>query len=378
MIYRKFDKLDIKTSLLGFGCMRFPTLKDGKIDETKAEQMIDLAIKNGVNYIDTAYPYHNGDSEPFLGKILNKYPRNSYFLATKLPIWAIENKDDVYRIFDEQLQRLETEYIDFYLLHAMNKDYFAKVKELGIIEICEEFRKEGKIKYLGFSFHDSYEVFDEILNHYHWDFCQIQFNYMDTEIQAGLKGYELAKAKDIPLIVMEPIKGGLLAKLPKEISMMFSQNGNRKSDSSYALRYIASFDHVKVILSGMSTLEQVEDNLDTFNNYTELSKEEHITIEKVVSSLKSRLKNGCTGCRYCMPCPYGVDIPNNFAIWNQFGMYDNKEIFENRMIQNIKNGKFIDKCVKCGKCEKRCPQHLSIRKDFERLFVDYNDIKSNS
>ena len=323
MIYRKFDKLDIKTSLLGFGCMRFPTLKDGKIDETKAEQMIDLAIKNGVNYIDTAYPYHNGDSEPFLGKILNKYPRNSYFLATKLPIWAIENKDDVYRIFDEQLQRLETEYIDFYLLHAMNKDYFAKVKELGIIEICEEFRKEGKIKYLGFSFHDSYEVFDEILNHYHWDFCQIQFNYMDTEIQAGLKGYELAKAKDIPLIVMEPIKGGLLAKLPKEISMMFSQNGNRKSDSSYALRYIASFDHVKVILSGMSTLEQVEDNLDTFNNYTELSKEEHITIEKVVNSLKSRLKNGCTGCRYCMPCPYGVDIPNNFAIWNQFGMYDN-------------------------------------------------------
>ena len=174
MIYRKFDKLEIETSLLGFGCMRFPTLENGKIDEEKAEQMIDLAIKNGVNYIDTAYPYHNGDSEPFLGKILNKYPRNSYFLATKLPIWAINTKDDVYRIFNDQLQRLDTEFIDFYLLHAMNKDYFIKVKDLGIIEICEELRKEGKIKYLGFSFHDSYEVFCEILNYYHWDFCQIK------------------------------------------------------------------------------------------------------------------------------------------------------------------------------------------------------------
>ena len=378
MIYRKFDKLEIETSLLGFGCMRFPTLENGKIDEEKAEQMIDLAIKNGVNYIDTAYPYHNGDSEPFLGKILNKYPRNSYFLATKLPIWAINTKDDVYRIFNDQLQRLDTEFIDFYLLHAMNKDYFIKVKDLGIIEICEELRKEGKIKYLGFSFHDSYEVFCEILNYYHWDFCQIQFNYMDTEIQAGLKGYELAKAKGIPLIVMEPIKGGLLAKLPKEISMMLSKNSNHKSDSSYALRYVSSFDNVKVILSGMSTLEQVEDNLDTFNNYMELSKNEQLTITKVVNRLKNRLKNGCTGCRYCMPCPYGVDIPNNFAIWNQFGIYDNKEIFENRIIQNIKNEKFVDKCVKCGKCENLCPQHLLIRKDFEKLLTDYNNIKSNS
>lgn len=378
MIYRKFDKLNIETSLLGFGCMRFPTMVDGKIDEEKAEEMLDFAIKNGVNYIDTAYPYHGGASEPFVGKVLSKYPRDSFFLATKLPIWQINTKEDVYRIFNDQLHRLKVDYIDFYLLHSMNQKSLDKVKELGIVEICEQFRKEGKIKYLGFSFHDKYSVFEELINYYDWDFCQIQFNYIDKDTQAGIKGYELAKAKHIPMVIMEPIKGGLLARLPKEISDIFGIGENRKSDSSYALRYVADLDNVNVILSGMSNLEQVKDNVDTFSHYQKLSDDEKIMYEKVVTNLRKRLKNGCTACRYCMPCPFGVDIPGNFAIWNQYGMYDNKETFKNRVNHFIKNDKFADKCVKCGRCETLCPQHITIRDDLEHIIKDYNNIQYNN
>ena len=204
---RKLEKLGIETSLLGFGCMRFPTLPDGKIDEAEAERMLDKAIASGVNYIDTAYPYHNGESEPLVGKVLKKYDRSSFFLATKLPLWAVNSVDDAKRIFEEQLQRLQTDYIDFYLLHAVNKEKWDAMKELGVVEYCAKLKEEGKIRYYGFSFHDDYEVFDEILHYRDWDFCQIQYNYMDTQEQAGDKGYALAESLGVPLVIMEPIKG---------------------------------------------------------------------------------------------------------------------------------------------------------------------------
>lgn len=374
MIKRKFDKLNIETSLLGFGCMRFPQNEDGTINENEAEKMIDKAILSGVNYIDTAYPYHNGASEPFVGRVLEKYERNSYFLATKLPMWKINTKEDVYETFNLQLERLNKDYVDFYLLHALNRNHFAKIKELGIVEICEEFRRQGKIKYLGFSFHDTYEIFEDIINYHNWDFCQIQFNYMDTEIQAGLKGYDLTVKKDIPVIIMEPIKGGLLANLPKDVSNMLNDNDNKKTDSSYALRFVASFDNVKVILSGMSNMEHVLDNLNTFNNYIPLSKQELSRIENVKNVLNSRVKNGCTGCKYCMPCPVGVNIPGNFYMWNEFGMYDDAKTFISRSTNNIKNDTFVNKCIKCGKCEKVCPQHLHIRKDLEKINLEYEKL----
>lgn len=374
MLKRKFDKLNIETSVLGFGCMRFPLNQDGSINELLAEEMIDKAIANGVNYIDTAYPYHLGASEPFVGRVLEKYKRDSYFLATKLPMWKVNTKEDVYEIFDEQLKRLNKEYVDFYLLHALNKDYFKKIKDLGIVEICEEFRRLGKIRYLGFSFHDSYEVFEEIINYHNWDFCQIQLNYMDTNIQAELKGYDLTVQKNIPLIIMEPIKGGLLAKLPKGVSEILDNTLDKKSDSSYALRYVASYDNVKVILSGMSTMEHVDDNLNTFNNYNPLTKEEFVKIDQVVEELNKRVKNGCTGCRYCMPCHVGVNIPRNFSIWNEYGMYDDEKVFVERIQNMIKNEMFVDKCVKCGKCELACPQNLSIKEDLEKINKDYQKI----
>ena len=188
---RQLEKLGIETSLLGFGCMRFPVMPDGKIDEPEAEKMMDRAIGAGVNYIDTAYPYHNGDSEPFVGKVLKKYDRSSLYLATKLPLWQVNTLEDVDRIFAEQLNRLQTDYIDFYLMHAVNKERFDVMAQIGCIQKLEELKEQGQIRYLGFSFHDSYEVFEEILNYRDWDFCQIQLNYMDTQVQAGLKGYHL-------------------------------------------------------------------------------------------------------------------------------------------------------------------------------------------
>ncbi len=375
MKMRNLNKLNIDVSLLGFGCMRFPITQNGEIDEVEAEKMIDKAIATGVNYIDTAYPYHNGASEPFVGRVLKKYPRDSFYLTTKLPMWSIETKEDVERIFNDQLKRLDVEYVDFYLLHALNKNTFKKVVDLGVIDICEKYRREGKIKYLGFSFHDEYEVFEEIISHYDWDFCQIQFNYMDTLEQAGLKGYNLAKNKNIPLVIMEPIKGGLLAKLPTDIHSILANLNKNASDASYALRYVGSFDNVKVILSGMSTMEQVVDNLNTFNNFVPLSSAEFDAIDKVVKELNSRIKNGCTGCRYCMPCPKGVNIPSNFAMWNEYGIYDNKESFVERCNALTKREVFANSCVECGLCEKACPQNLEIRKDLKKIIDDFNKLR---
>lgn len=367
---RKMEKLGIETSLLGFGCMRFPVTADGKIDEPEAERMLDKAIASGVNYIDTAYPYHNGDSEPFVGKVLKKYDRSSFYLATKLPCWKVEKLEDVEEIFCEQLERLQTDYIDFYLMHALDKDRFHKMAELGVVKKLETLKAEGRIKYLGFSFHDDYDVFEEIIGYRDWDFCQIQFNYMDTEEQAGFKGYRLTEEKNIPLVIMEPIKGGSLAAFADDITGKFRTLDADCSIASYALRWVGSLPNVKVILSGMSTMEQVEDNLKTFENFKPLSQAENSTIEEIVALIKGRVQNGCTGCRYCMPCPAGVDIPGNFRAWNTYHMYQNYNMVKNSWEQGLGEEKQAKNCVKCGKCEKACPQKLSIRADLEKVQAD--------
>lgn len=363
MEYRTMNE-QCNTSLLGFGCMRFPLTSEGTIDEREAERMIDYAMSQGVNYIDTAYPYHNGESEPVVGRILKKYPRDSFYIATKLPIWKVEKTEDVLSIFSEQLSRLQMEYVDFYLLHALNKERFEKIKKLGILEECIKLKEEGKILYLGFSFHDDYEVFEEIIQSYPFDFCQIQYNYMDHAIQAGDRGYELAKKLGIPMVIMEPIKGGNLASLPQDIEAIFKEENPEASIASWALRYVGSKSNVKVILSGMSTYEQVEDNLKTFNHFTPLTPHEEKIVKKVEVALAKREKNGCTGCRYCVPCPMSIEIPSLFAIYNEYGRYENLERAKRQYSEkNVK----ADACVKCGKCESVCPQHLSIRKDLEDL-----------
>jgi len=358
---RKLEKLGIETSLLGFGCMRFPVTADGKIDEPEAERMLDRAIAAGVNYIDTAYPYHDGASEPFVGRALKKYDRHSFFLATKLPCWKVEKLEDVEATFQEQLGRLQTDYIDFYLMHALNKDSFHKMVELGAVEKLEALKAEGKIRYLGFSFHDGYDVFEEILNYRDWDFCQIQLNYMDTEEQAGMKGYRLTEEKGIPLVIMEPVKGGSLAAFAEDITGRFRALDPEASIASYALRWVGSLPNVKVILSGMSTMEQVQDNLSIFDvpqgeNLTEADRRLY---SEVKATYMACTKTRCTGCRYCQPCPMGVKIPNIFqgydtTLLRHGGSF--KEGYGRIAAENAD----ASRCVGCRKCERSCPQQLPI------------------
>jgi predicted aldo/keto reductase-like oxidoreductase len=367
---RRFEKLGIDVSLLGFGCMRFPTGPNGKIDQVLAEQMMDKAIAAGVNYIDTAYPYHGGESELFVGKVLKKYPRDSFYLATKLPCWHVNELADVDRLFNEQLTKLQVDYVDFYLMHAMNKGSWDKMVGLGVVERLEELKAEGKIRYLGFSFHDAYETFEEIINYRDWDFCQIQLNYMDTEEQAGLRGYRLAEEKGVPLTIMEPIKGGSLANFANDIMDVFHAVKPGASAASIALRYVATMPNILTVLSGMSTMEQVEDNLKTFVNFEPMEEKEYQAIEKVKAIMNSRIQNGCTGCRYCMPCPFGVDIPGNFSVWNRYHMYQNYGVVGWQWENMGREGKQAKNCKECGKCEKACPQHLAIREDLKKVQAD--------
>lgn len=367
---RKMEKLGIETSLLGFGCMRFPMTAEDKIDEAEAEKMIDRAIAGGVNYIDTAYPYHDGMSEVVVGKILKKHERSSFYLATKLPVWLVNTADDVDRFLEEQLTKLQTDHIDFYLMHAMNRERWDKMLKIGCVTRLEELQAAGKIKYLGFSFHDDYEMFEEMLNYRNWDFCQIQMNYMDAENQAGVKGCELAESKGVPLVIMEPVKGGSLSAFSEDITEKFRTLDRNASPASFAFRWVAGLPGVKVILSGMSSMQQVEDNLKTFTDFSPLSEKEHEVIGQVVEIIQSRVKNGCTNCRYCMPCPAGVDIPGCFGTWNAYHMYQNYNIVKWRWENELGDSHQAKNCVKCGKCESACPQKLSIRRDLEQVQAD--------
>lgn len=364
---RKMEKIGIETSLLGFGCMRFPLTADGKIDEPLAEEMLDKAIAAGVNYIDTAYPYHDGASEPFVGRVLKKYDRSSFYLATKMPPWAVQNIDDVKKVFATQLERLQTDYVDFYLLHAMNKTDWKKMKDLGVIEYCEELKKEGKIRNFGFSFHDDYETFEEIITYRAWDFCQIQLNYMDMDEQAGRKGYELTEKLGIPLVIMEPVRGGSLAKFSDDINAKFAAMDPEASIASFALRFVGSMPNVKVVLSGMSSMEQVEDNLKTFGDFKPLTEAEQAGVADIVNTLRSRVVSPCTGCRYCMPCPAGVDIPANFSAWNNLHMYQSYDVVSWAWENNIGEKCQAKNCIECGKCEAICPQHIHIREDLKKV-----------
>ena len=361
-----WGSLGIESSRLGFGCMRFPVKAGGEIDEGPAEAMLDRAYAAGITYFDTAYIYHGGKSESFTGKCLAKYPRNSFTIATKLPVMMIKSLDDAKRIFDEQLGRLGMDTIDFYLLHGLDAESFRKAMSLGLDKFGDELKREGRIRYFGFSFHDDYKAFEEILTARPWDFCQIQLNYMDAEEQAGLKGLRLAEKMGVPVVIMEPVKGGSLAMLPDSITEDFTRADPQATQASWALRWVGSLSGVKVILSGMSAASQLEDNLATFTNFRPLSDGELGAFDGVAEKLRRRVRNGCTGCRYCMPCPAGVDIPENFALWNKYAMYENvRDIsFWWNMFDKAEKA---ESCVKCGQCEEKCPQKLSIREDLETL-----------
>lgn len=374
MEIRTWDKLGLQTALLGFGCMRFPTTPEGSIDEELSVKMLEKAYAAGVNYYDTAYMYHDGESERFVGKWLDTKDRNSYFLTTKLPVVMINSLEQAKEIFEEQRRKLNKEYFDFYLLHALNKQTFQKSVELGILQYCEELKAQGKIKYLGFSFHDDYEPFEEILQYRDWDLCQIQLNYTDTEEQAGIKGYDLTEKAGIPLVIMEPVKGGSLAKLPDMISGELMNMHPDKTLSSWAYRWVGSLPNVKVVLSGMSAMEHVEDNINTFQKFEPITPEEHGAINRAVEKIKKRVKNGCTTCRYCMPCRAGVNIPENFTAWNDYAMFENPNDIYFKWGVMIPDAQKAKNCIRCGVCEKKCPQKISIRENLETLQTELDAV----
>jgi predicted aldo/keto reductase-like oxidoreductase len=355
-----------QVSLLGFGCMRFP-MKDGQVDIDLTKQMVDYAMEKGVNYIDTAYPYHDGESENIVRELLKDKPRNSYFLADKLPLWECKTKEDVDRIFHEQLKKTGVDYFDFYLIHAVNKERYKQTIDLDVLSMLEEYRSQGKIKNIGFSFHDDLDTFKKWVDLYDWDFVQIQLNYMDIEHQQGLEGYQILADKSIPVVVMEPVKGGSLAKFNPDVEQKLKDRKPDKSIASWAFRYVGSLPNVKVILSGMSNFEQVKDNVETFANFEPLSKEEAKLIKEVREDLLKLEEVPCTSCNYCMPCPHGVNIPGNFRVFNAYAMYQDEDRAKRSYQYLSKNDADASMCIECGECLPKCPQKIEIPTELERM-----------
>lgn len=361
MEMRQYRDTDVKVSLLGMGCMRLPKVDPEKedIDYEKAQEIIDYAYANGVNYFDTAYGYHGGQSELFVGQALKKYPRESFFLASKMPIWCVKEKGDVERIFNEQLQRCQTDYFDFYLFHSQNAANFQKCQEFGVYEFLSQMKAEGKIRRLGFSFHDTPEVLRHICDTYPWDFAQIQLNYLDWEMQDAKTQYQILNDREIPVIVMEPVRGGALASPCEAADILFREERPDKSVASWAIRFAASLPGVLTVLSGMSNMEQVRDNVDTMTRFEPLTGREREVIDEALEAYRKKDTVPCTGCRYCMDCPFGVDIPKMFSLYNHYVLdRDGEDYLEAYEAQP--ESQRADQCQACGACMEKCPQHIRI------------------
>ncbi|ERI90127.1 oxidoreductase, aldo/keto reductase family protein [Clostridiales bacterium oral taxon 876 str. F0540] len=366
MQYRKFGKLDFEVSVLGFGCMRLPFLDgdDSKINEDEAIKLVRYAIDNGVNYVDTAYPYHKGNSEILVGKALKDGYREKVNLATKCPVWLVKSYDDFDKYLDEQLDKLQTDHIDMYLLHALSRDRWEDLKKLNVFKFLEEAVQSGRVKYVGFSFHDELPVFKEIVNSYDWDFCQIQYNYMDTDYQAGKEGLELAASKGMAVIVMEPLKGGKLAKNPpEEVQSIWNTSKTKRTAADWALRWIWNREEVTLLLSGMGAMDQVVENINIADTSlpNSLTDEELMLIDNVKDKYNELIKVNCTACNYCMPCPFGVNIPRNFALLNESSMYNDVKGYSHAYKNFMSESDRANQCKECGLCETKCPQNLPIR-----------------
>ncbi len=383
MEYRKFGNLDWEVSSLGFGAMRLPTDGDESSDiaEEEAIEMIRYAIDNGVNYVDTAWPYHGEESEKLVAKALKDGYREKTRVATKLPIWLVDDKEDLDKYLNKQLEKLEVDKIDFYLIHALSKDRWQKCKDLEIMDWLKKVQKEGKIGYKGFSFHDDYDLFEDIVDYYEddWDFCQIQYNYLDTEYQAGQKGLKYAADKGLAVVVMEPLRGGTLAKEPpKEIKKIWDKADKKRSAPDWALQWLWNQEEVSVVLSGMSTLEQVKENVESASNsgINSLDKSEKDLIEKAADKFREMQPVNCTGCGYCVPCPNDVHIPMNFSLYNEAHLYDDYEE-KNNTYNRLKAKMRAENCIACGECLDKCPQNLSIIDLLEDV-ADYFEVKEDN
>lgn len=373
MEQRKMKKTGEMVSLLGLGCMRFPHKTPGSddIDEERAAKMIDYAIHHGINYFDTAYPYHSQLSEPFLGRIMKKYPRDSFYLATKLPMWFLNKEEDVARYFEEQLERCQVEYFDFYLCHAMNEERFQLLQKYRVFEKLAEYKKQGKIRHIGFSFHDSPEVLEKICSAYPWEFAQIQLNYMDWDFQDAKTQYEILERHGLPTIIMEPVRGGALADLGDGPNQVLKKADEKASIASWAIRYAASLPNVLTVLSGMSTDEQLADNIQTVTDFQPLSHQERDALEEAMKIYRKNVLIPCTGCRYCIDCPVKIDIPLIFRLYNHYSMNKNNPGHpENDFLvdyKNIAESCRADQCISCGNCVSHCPQNIQVPEEMKKI-----------
>jgi len=365
MQYRTFGKLDWKPSALGFGAMRLPILDgdSGKIDEPLATRMIRTAIDAGVNYVDTAWPYHKQQSEPFVGRCLQDGYRDKVKLATKLPSWLIKEEADFDNHLNTQLERLQTDTINFYLLHGLNKTAWQNLRDLGVLAWAEKAIASGRIGHLGFSFHDELSVFKEIVDAYDWTFCQIMYNYMDIEFQAGREGLQYAANKGMAVVVMEPLRGGSLTRpAPAPVADLWNTASIERSQADWALQWVWNNPNVSLLLSGMTEMQHVEENLVSASKSSvgSLTPDELDLVNRVSKAYRSLSPIPCTDCKYCMPCPSGVAIPRIFSLYNAVQMYGDDANAKRSYNLFMSPENRADQCVECGQCEDACPQQIEI------------------
>ena len=372
MLYRKLGSTGEKVSILGLGCMHLPVMNGqyNKVDTDKSISLIQKAIDSGINYIDTAYPYHNGQSETVIGDALRGGYREKVFIADKLPSWLIQKRTDMDQYLEKQLERLQTNQIDFYLLHSVKEDYWSNLKSLGVLEFLDDAVEDGRIKYTGFSFHGELELFFDVIDSYNWDMCQVQYNLVDKDYQAGKEGIRYASSQGVGVVIMEPLRGGtLVKKIPPEVQELWDEADVKRSPVEWALRYLWDQEEVDVVLSGMTTLKDLDENLSIAekglaNTLTSTEKE---IIKEVRLAYKGRKEIDCTQCGYCMPCPSGVNIPGNFEQLNHAYMF--QDVGNSRMnyYMLLKEGERASNCVECGDCEKLCPQMVTIQKSLKKV-----------
>ncbi len=379
MRYRKLGKTNVDTSVLGFGAMRLPMVgatgpmsgfdPNVKIEEVEATKMVHHALEQGVNYFDTAYGYHAGQSESFMGKVLREV-RSKVMIATKLPLWNLEKQEDLEKIFAEQLQKLQTDYIDVYLVHGLSVSTWATAKKFGVLDFMDKLVKSGRIRFAGFSFHDELALFKEIVDAYDWSVCQIQFNFYDQDYQAGKEGLAYAAARNIGVVAMEPLRGGkLVDKIPPEVQSIWNSAPAKKSPVEWAMRWVWNFEGVSTVLTGASTLPQLQDHTRIIKDAAvdSLSTAELAVFDKVREQYRKMLRVDCTGCGYCMKCPQGVNIPQCFAMYNDgylFHSIEQNAFFYNSMVTPEERA---SKCTDCLECVEKCPQKINIPEELKKV-----------
>lgn len=371
MLYREMGETGEKVSILGFGCMRLPTDgKNGHIDRKRATPLLDFALDSGVNYIDTAYSYHGvdiregGDSEIFLGEYLNEHNRDEIYLSTKLPSWLIEKKEDMERLLNLQLERLQTDYIDFYLIHSVKERNWSQLEEHGILDFLDTAVADGRIRYTGFSTHDGTELFKDVVDSYNWDMCLIQYNYLDENVQAGIEGLKYASDRNMGIAIMEPLKGGVLGKYtPPEVSQIWENAPIKRTPAEWAFRYLWNHPEISTVLSGMNDMKHLVENLFTAEEGLpdSLSPEEIRIMDEVKEAYQDKIEVECSACGYCMPCPNGVNIPECLNYLNQAAMLNDASNIYGQYHFMLNDEEKADNCIGCGVCEELCTQKLPIR-----------------